>query len=176
MQETRLYRMPKQQIGGVVILFLLWLVFAAWQRTEHVHQCRLIHETLSSQAESLSSAVSSGVQSHRWFSPFVQQQLPSTLELLARSKNVLAIAVVVKDGSDAYFIAGDKGRIDFALPVGEHTRDDTLQVVSSFATQTNAPMHREFSEFSNIKGDAFGGITAGIVALPLALAFGVYTI
>ena len=27
--------------------------------------------------------------------------------------------------------------------------------------------------FSNIKGDAFGGITAGIVALPLALAFGV---
>lgn len=27
--------------------------------------------------------------------------------------------------------------------------------------------------FTNIKGDAFGGITAGIVALPLALAFGV---
>ena len=27
--------------------------------------------------------------------------------------------------------------------------------------------------FNNIKGDAFGGITAGIVALPLALAFGV---
>lgn len=27
--------------------------------------------------------------------------------------------------------------------------------------------------FSNIKGDSFGGITAGIVALPLALAFGV---
>lgn len=27
--------------------------------------------------------------------------------------------------------------------------------------------------FSNIKGDAFGGITAGIIALPLALAFGV---
>jgi len=29
------------------------------------------------------------------------------------------------------------------------------------------------NSFSNIKGDAFGGITAGIVALPLALAFGV---
>lgn len=27
--------------------------------------------------------------------------------------------------------------------------------------------------FSNVKGDAFGGLTAGIVALPLALAFGV---
>ena len=27
--------------------------------------------------------------------------------------------------------------------------------------------------FKHIKGDIFGGITAGIVALPLALAFGV---
>lgn len=29
--------------------------------------------------------------------------------------------------------------------------------------------------FSNLRGDIFGGITAGIVALPLALAFGVYS-
>jgi SulP family sulfate permease len=29
--------------------------------------------------------------------------------------------------------------------------------------------------FSNIKGDVFGGVTAGIVALPLALAFGEQT-
>ena len=28
-------------------------------------------------------------------------------------------------------------------------------------------------EKSNLKGDIFGGITAGIVALPLALAFGI---
>ena len=28
-------------------------------------------------------------------------------------------------------------------------------------------------DFKNIKGDLFGGVTAGIVALPLALAFGV---
>tara|TARA_B110000046_G_C12991762_1_gene398154 strand:- start:428 stop:580 length:153 start_codon:yes stop_codon:yes gene_type:complete len=27
--------------------------------------------------------------------------------------------------------------------------------------------------FKHIKGDVFGGLTAGIVALPLALAFGV---
>lgn len=31
----------------------------------------------------------------------------------------------------------------------------------------------KFIETNNIKGDAFGGITAGIVALPLALAFGI---
>ena len=28
-------------------------------------------------------------------------------------------------------------------------------------------------KFNNLKGDLFGGITAGIVALPLALAFGI---
>ena len=32
---------------------------------------------------------------------------------------------------------------------------------------------KELLDFKNIKGDLFGGITAGIVALPLALAFGV---
>ena len=31
----------------------------------------------------------------------------------------------------------------------------------------------KFIETNNIKGDIFGGITAGIVALPLALAFGI---
>ena len=30
-----------------------------------------------------------------------------------------------------------------------------------------------FIQTNNIKGDIFGGITAGIVALPLALAFGI---
>ena len=30
-----------------------------------------------------------------------------------------------------------------------------------------------FIDFSNFRGDLLGGITAGIVALPLALAFGV---
>ena len=34
---------------------------------------------------------------------------------------------------------------------------------------------RKVSLFSNIKGDLFGGITAGVVALPLALAFGEQT-
>ena len=30
-------------------------------------------------------------------------------------------------------------------------------------------------DFSNVRGDFFGGLTAGIVALPLALAFGAQT-
>lgn len=140
--------MPKQRVVEVAVLFVLWIVFAGWQRTEHVHQCELIHDSLSSQAESLSSAVSSSIQSHRWFSPFVQQQLPSTLEVLARSKNVLAIAVVVQDGSDNVYFAGDTTEVELALPIGEHTRDNTFQVVSSFAMRNNPPMHRDVAEFA----------------------------
>lgn len=30
-------------------------------------------------------------------------------------------------------------------------------------------------DFSNLRGDFFGGLTAGIVALPLALTFGAQT-
>jgi signal transduction histidine kinase len=146
MLEPSPRRRPKQRIVGVAFLFVLWIMFAVWQRTEHAHQCELIHDSLSSQAESLSSAVRSGVQSHRWFSPFVQQQLPSTLEILARSKNVLAVAVVVKDGSDDTYFAGDRAKVDLALPVGEHARGDTLQVVSSFTMRNNPPMYRDVPE------------------------------
>lgn len=41
------------------------------------------------------------------------------------------------------------------------------------SSQTAAPSGRgPFFDLSNLKGDLFGGLTAGIVALPLALAFG----
>ena len=30
----------------------------------------------------------------------------------------------------------------------------------------------KFFDFSHLRGDIFGGLTAGVVALPLALAFG----
>ena len=40
-------------------------------------------------------------------------------------------------------------------------------------TKTPFSFKEMFFDFKHIKGDVFGGITAGIVALPLALAFGV---
>ena len=44
-----------------------------------------------------------------------------------------------------------------------------------FVTHKPLLMTQKTGFFSNIKGDLFGGITAGIVALPLALAFGEQT-
>ena len=135
-----------------MFLFILWIMFAAWQRTEHVHQCELIHDSLSTQAEALSSAVTSGVRSHRWFGPFVQQQLPSTLGVLARAGNVLAIAIVVDDGSNDVYLAGDKEHIDFSLTAGEHARDSKLQVVSKFSMRSTPPMRVDLQDSSPTGG------------------------
>ena len=140
MQELSFKRNPKARVVGLLFILVLWVMFAAWQRTEYVHQRELIHGSLASQAEALSSAVVSGLQSHRWFSPFVRQQLPETLEVLAKSKNVIAIALVVNDDVDDVYSSGDREKVDFSLPDGSHLRDDMLQVVSGFTVRSNPPM------------------------------------
>ncbi|QDV44748.1 Sensor protein ZraS [Stieleria neptunia] len=140
MQPINRTRIPKPRIVGLVVLVGLWVMFAVWQRAEHVHQCRLIHATLSSQGDALSTAVSNSIQSHRWFSPFVRQQLPSTLETLARSTNVLAIAVVANGNVEQSYVAGDERLIAYELPVGEHVVENTLQRVREFQMQNDPPM------------------------------------
>lgn len=150
MQKPNFQRLRQPRRVGFAFLFVLWILFAIWQRAEHVHQCRLIHDSLSAQADSLASAVASGVQSHRWFGPFVRQQLPATLEILARSKNVIALAVVVQDGTDDAFYAGDREQVDLSLPLGEHDRGRTLQVVSSFSINNNPPLHGPAADFMDV--------------------------
>ncbi len=147
MQEPSRKRISKARIVGLSFLFLLWLIFAAWQRTEYVHQSELIHSSLASQADALSGAISSSVQSHRWFSPFVQQQLPETLGVLARSKNVIAVALVVNDDENDVFFSGERENVDFSLPIGEHSHGESLHVVSGFTVQNNPPMmHAQFPD------------------------------
>lgn len=160
MQEPSFKRNPKARIVGLLFILALWLMFAAWQRTEYVHQRELIHGSLASQGEALSSAVVSGIQSHRWFSPFVRQQLPETLEVLAKSKNVIAIALVVNDDINDVYSSGDREKVDFALPAGSHLRDGMLQVVSGFSVRGNPPMmHARFPEMSeSFDTDSFKSI------------------
>lgn len=145
MNQQSLRNLPRPRIVGLVGLIVLWVLFAYWQRREHVHQCHLIQDTLSSQGEALSSAVGSGIRSHRWFGPFVQQQLPTTLETLARSTKVLAIAVVVNDDLDQVYFAGDKQLVAFELPEGQHAVGTTLQVVHQFEKQNVPPMRSGFA-------------------------------
>lgn len=142
-------RNPRERMLYYAILLVVWIAFAAWQYREYLHQRGLIQDTLVSQAESLSSAVSSSLKSHRWFGPFVQQQLPNTLAVLARSKNVLAIVMVVNDDVERLFFAGDKRLADEALPEGIHVSGTTLQYVERFNVPNNAPMmNRSFAHSS----------------------------
>ncbi|MCM2373978.1 two-component system sensor histidine kinase NtrB [Aporhodopirellula aestuarii] len=60
---------------------------------------------------------------------------------------MVAIAVVLKDGNDRVYFAGEETKVDVALPVGEHVRDDTLVVVSSFSMRNNPPVHGGTGEF-----------------------------
>ncbi len=160
MQEPSLKRMPKPRIVGLGFLFVCWLMFAAWQWTEYVHQSELIRDSLDSQADALSSAVGNSVQSHRWFSPFVQKQLPETLGVLAKSKHVIAIALVVNDDADDVYYAGSKEQVDFSLPVGEHSHANTLHLVRRFTMRNDPPgMHGELSDFADLpESDEFRSI------------------
>lgn len=147
------YAFSRPRLVGASILLLIWLGFAFWQRSEHVHQCRLIHDALSSRADVLSQAVRSGIQSHRWFSPFVQQQLPSSLDLLVNSSDAVAIAVVANGDVDHPFFAGNLGQVACDLREGEHVRGTTLTLVSDFQLIAEPPLHSGVS-FQNTNSSA----------------------
>lgn len=159
-QKLSRKQIPKGRMVGHTFLLALWLMFAAWQHKEYVRQCELIDLALISQAEALSGAVSSSVLSHRWFSPFVRQQLPETLSVLARSKNVIAIVLVVNEDTDNVFVAGKRDRANHSLPVGQHVQSDTLQFVSSFVLRNDPPMmHGQFPDSAEHgEADAFKSI------------------
>ncbi|MCA9047266.1 MAG: HAMP domain-containing histidine kinase [Planctomycetaceae bacterium] len=133
--------MPWSRLSAVAFLCAVWSVFCLWQLTEHRHQCELIRNTLSSQALALSNAVSGSLQSHRWFGPYVQQQLPATLDVLARADSVISVVVLVNDDFDHQYAAGDTSQVDWTLSDGEHTSGDTLQLIRSFALQNNPPVY-----------------------------------
>lgn len=135
-------RLSAPRLIGLGFIAMVWLLFTGWQRIEHRHQCELIRQTLLSQGSTLINAVNSGILSHRWFGPFVQQQLPETLEVLVSAENAIAIAVVVNDDLTHPFVAGDDQQIDLTLPPGRHVRDSLLQIVSEFEMRGDPPMMR----------------------------------
>ena len=167
-------RLPKSRWIGLVLLGVLWLLFSLWQWFEHHHQCQLIRSALSSQAEALSNAVNSSIQSHRWFGPFVQQQLPSTLEVLARADNVIAIAVVVDDDSDHVYTVGDPTAAECSLPDGEFIRGEMLQLVSSLEMPGNPPANRPVRK--HIRRPSFMTVLIVLGGLLSALAVGILVV
>lgn len=81
----------------VAALLLAWAVLAAWQWQEYNTECETARDSLRRQAESVVNALIGGVRSHRRFNRFVDEQLQSAMDELAKSQDVLAVAVISTD-------------------------------------------------------------------------------
>ncbi|MCA9060500.1 MAG: hypothetical protein KDA85_18445, partial [Planctomycetaceae bacterium] len=138
--DTRPSPVRWSRFAPLLLPGLLWVVFVVWQYNEYQQQCEQIQRSLTEEAETLSNAITGSLRSHRWFGPFVQQQLPVMLKTLAKNDHVISIAVVVNQDFETPYTAGDAAQIDFSLQEGEHTRPTTLQLVHRFTQETNPPL------------------------------------
>ena len=154
--------MKRIPIVGIGFVLATWLVFAEWQRREYVQQCELLRGAVEEQAEFVVNAVASSVQSHRWFGPYVQQQLPVMLQGLAKWDQILAIGVVAEtsiddrevgdvsvepseatsDVSPKSFLAGDHALLDPTAPPGSEWKAQGYVLVLPFQLTENPPPGR----------------------------------
>lgn len=154
--------MKRISIVGIGFVLAIWLAFAEWQRREYVQQCELLRGTLEGQAEFVVNAIAGSVQSHRWFSPYVEQQVPVMLQALAKWDQILAIGIVTEtpiddhdmgdasvepseatsDVSPRSFLAGDHHLLDPTAPPGSEWRAQGYVVVLSFQLTENPPPGR----------------------------------
>ncbi len=164
--------MKRIPIVGLGFLLATWLAFAEWQRREYVQQCELLRGTVEGQAEFVVNAVASSVQSHRWFGPYVQQQLPVMLQALAKWDQILAIGVVAETSIDdrevgnasvepsettsvspGTFLAGDHDLLDPTAPPGSNWKTQGYVFVRSFQLTENPPPGRMRTILGSPPGD-----------------------
>ncbi len=116
-------------------LLLVWVAFAVWQRESYRHERNLIEETLHQQSHSVMNALLGGIRSHRRLGHFFDVQLQGMLEELARSSDVLAVAVVSADG-DLKLSAGEaellRASTDRWLEAGDYWDAEGFRLVEEF--------------------------------------------
>ncbi|TWU28744.1 ATP-binding protein [Novipirellula artificiosorum] len=142
-------------VAGLIIL--AWFVFGVWQWREYLHQRALIRSSLSQQAESILDCLVSSVQSHRWIGPYFQSQLPGTLEEIAASRSVLAVAIDAKalddlDASaDDHFSAGELGLLSLPGVSESGWREEGYFAIRPFKLSLQPPS----------AGSGLGGMRGG---------------
>ena len=99
----------------IAALLLAWAVLAAWQWQEYEAECKTARDAMHRQAESLANALIGGVQSHRRFGHFVEEQLQAALDELAKSQDVLA----VESGFDRQPVQADRRQGGLDRPVSQ---------------------------------------------------------
>lgn len=90
--------------GGLV---LAWASFALWQYGNFRQQRDLIEESLRNQSRSIMTAMVGGIRSHRRLGRFFEAQLKGMLEELAKSEDVVFVAIRTSAGQEV-FSAGDE--------------------------------------------------------------------
>ena len=115
-------------------LLLAWAALAAWQLEEYGREREAARETLRRQADSLVNALVGGIRFHLRRGLYFEDQLQGTLEALAKSKDILAVAIASDDGQ-RLLSAGETDLIDGSSAetvAGEFWDPAGLRLVSSF--------------------------------------------
>ncbi|MBU4270566.1 MAG: hypothetical protein KKE86_09775 [Planctomycetes bacterium] len=124
----------------VAALLLAWGVLAAWQWQEYKAECDTARDALRRQAESVVNALVGGVRSHRRLGRFVEEQLQAALDELAKSQDVLAVAVISTDNRLS-LTAGKADLLDLASPIepGRYWDKAGFLYAAGFQVMPNMP-------------------------------------
>lgn len=128
----------------VAALLLAWGVLAAWQWQEYKTECETARDSLRRQAESVVNALVGGVRSHRQFGRFFDEQLQAALDELAKSQDVLAVAIISTDISTddrLSLIAGKADLLDLASPIepGQYWDKAGFRYAAAFRVMPHMP-------------------------------------
>ncbi len=93
-------------LAYVGFVLVAWAALAVWQWHEYGHERDSARNALHRQAESLTNALVGGIKYHRRMGRFFEEQLRATLEVLAESEDILAVAIAC-EGGKPLLSAGD---------------------------------------------------------------------
>jgi len=126
--------------GTPAALLLAWAVLAAWQWQEYQTEAETARDALRRQAESISNALVGGVRSHRRVGRFVEEQLQAALDELAKSRDVLAVAVVSSDNRLRLLAGrGELLKLDPPLQAGGYWDEQGFRQIVAFQVVPEAP-------------------------------------
>lgn len=97
-------------IAAILALILAWAAFLHWQYRGYQHERDLIEESLHQQSHSVMNALVGGIRSHRRLGFYFDEQIQGALEELAKSEDVVAVAVASK-GGELTLSAGEVERL-----------------------------------------------------------------
>jgi signal transduction histidine kinase len=117
-----------------------WVLLAAWQWQEFCAERKSARDALSRQADSIMNALVGGIQSHRRFGRFLEEQLQSALDELAKSEDLVAVGFFSADRRLAVF-SGQTPCLDRSTPFepGQFWDETGFRYAVSFHLSAETP-------------------------------------